>query len=109
MKTTIENECYALCDIVDKGLFETERVIVLGLEKQWLTVNVNNLKITKAGFVAARFATEKIEKGVVYGCVYNCEEGAHSGMRNIPLDSLVKTKDILPYDGRLILANSPDK
>jgi len=103
------NECYALCNIVEKGLRPNERTVVLGLEKQWVSIHTSCLGLTKAGFVATRFAPEKIEKGIAYGCVYNYEYGAPSGMRNIPIDSLTETKNILPYDGRLVLANSPDK
>lgn len=103
------DECYAICNIIDKGLFENERVIVLGLEKEWITIHNGCLGLTKAGFIATKFAPEKIERGIAYGCVYNCQDGKPSGMRNIPLDSLVKTKDILPYDGRLVLANSQVK
>ncbi len=102
-------EYYALCNIVDRGLGPSERIIVLGLEKEWITVDTRCLGLTKAGFVATRFAIENIRPGVAYGCVYNCQDGKPSGMRNIPIDSLVKTKDILPYDGRLVLANSPEK
>ncbi len=102
-----QDECYAICNIVDKGIFENERVIVLGLEKEWVEVNASCLRLTKAGFVAARFAIEKIQRGIAYGCVYNCQDGAPSGMRNIPLDSLTEAENVLPYDGKLVLANSP--
>jgi hypothetical protein len=109
LKTEKQTEYYAVCKIVDKGIFDNERVVVLGLEKEWLTVDKGCLGLTKAGLVAAQFSLEKIEDGIAYGCVYNCQDGAPSGMRNIPLDDLTETKDILPYDGKLVLANFPAK
>ena len=107
IKTEKQTEYYAVCKIVDRGMFESERVIVLGLEKEWLAVDKSCLGLTRAGFIAAKFAVEKMQNGVAYGCVYNCQDGKPSGMRNIPLDDLTEAKDILPYDGRLVLANLP--
>jgi len=104
-----QKECYALCNIVDRGIFESERVIVLGLEKEWVRVNTSDLRLTRAGFVATRFAIEKMQNGIAYGCVYNCQDGRPSGMRNMPRDSLTEAENVLPYDGRLVLANPPIK
>jgi len=102
MVNKLETESYAICSEVQKGLFSNLRSVKIGLESEWLLVDISCLGLTKEGFIVAKFYPDSLQKGLVNGCVYNCSDGNPSGRRNIPLDSVVERKYVLPYDGRFL-------
>lgn len=85
-----------LCSLRN-GFFDDERCITLsGDNKTELFVNVSCLGKTRDGYVAAKYHILEIERGLASGIVYNCENGAPSGFRKIPVDSLSPKEGITP-------------
>jgi hypothetical protein len=91
-------ECYAICDSISKGFFDNERCITLnGENRTELFVDIHCLGKTRDGYIAAKFHINGIKGGLASGIVYNCEDGAPSGFRIIPLDSLSPKEAITPF------------
>ena len=103
MAKKLEAECYVLVDCVKKGWREEkERIISVGGNRLALRVSASSLGLAPKDMIATRFCIESVNNGTVYGCVYNCMMGGPSGMRSIPLDSIVDSRKVRKYDGRLI-------
>jgi hypothetical protein len=94
----IRREYYAIGIHVERGLFDNVRYVTFGNEEDYLLVYIDNLRMTKDGFSAVKFHLSKVEKGLAYGFIYNCQDGSPSGFRKIPLDSLSLEEDTLPYE-----------